>query len=660
MQRFCARRLVSAALACVLALGLSPRAEAYTSADWKLMTAGNDAAEAGDLEKALEYWIPVIPSLKAGGDLVNCGNYARKAARALDQLGRYDEAVAYYDEFIACWRAAGFTDKDMLWEMRRAEQLRPRLEVFVSRPTFGLETANLALHEPAFGALFGGTTALDPALSDDLGAAAETYGKPYGMVMLYASVGEPVRWAYREAKEAGAVLHLAWQPTGGLQTVTEPAVRALAKELADYELPVFLRFGNEMNGAWVAWHDDPELYKQKFRLVARIMREETPNVAMVFAPGYVGDKDYKLYYPGDEWVDWVGISAYHDAYFLGNMNRKQIDEDIFYQGKRSNPLDKFREIYETYSDRKPIMIAETGYNWTIQEAARGRVPYYDESQWAADTARYVYAYLPMVYPRIKAVGHFNNKATGETQQYLMSANPTLLKAVREAIADDWYLSGLDQVPESYWLPIEQATLHGQTRIASYVWLGDRGLGRVEYRLDGRLVASRNQVPYTADIDLSGLTGEHVLTVQAYDRSGRLVTQKEYRFDASGVTVRLDGRVLDFARQPVNESGRILVPFRAIAEALGADVQWNAQTRTAIARKGGTELRLTIDDPVPVLNGRRLEPLSVPARIVDGHTMVPARVFAEAFGMKVDWDGQTRTVLIDSIAPDQPAAGDDTE
>src|SRR5690606_5441824 len=140
------------------------------------------------------------------------------------------------------------------------------------------------------------------------------------------------------------------------------------------------------------------------------------------------------------------------------------------------------------------------------------------------------------------------------------------------------------------------------------------------------------------------------TVKAFDKAGNLVAEREFRFDASTVKVMLDGRVLDFVKQPVNEHGTVLVPFRAITEALGAQVDWDAKTRTAIARKDGTELRLTIDDPVPVLNGKRLDPLQAPARNVDGHTMVPARAIAEAFGMKVGWDGQTRTVLIGSIEP----------
>lgn len=663
------RRVIAILLATVLAVATAPRAQA--SNYWEYLNPGNAAEAAGDLRTAVEYWKKAIPLIeqsaasnpdikKQVSEFNMCGVYAQKVARALDQFGDYDGAIAYFQKEIDCWekadQLAGTNEREdwMRWDRLRMEQIVPRLEVFVSRPTAGVEPRNLGKFEPAFGALIGGTVDHDPAVYDDLDRVAATYGKPYGMVMIYNTVGEyDFINASTKVLEAGLPLQIAWQPTRGLHSVTEPVVRAYAKKLAEYGKPVFLRFANEMNGSWVPWYGDPELYKQKFRLVARIMREEAPNVAMVWAPNYVG-ADYMDYYPGDEWVDWVGVSAYHDAYFLADMRQSDMMNGLYYQGQKANPLDKFKEIYALFADRKPIMIAETGYNYSnnTPEARKQGLPIYDSSEWAAQTARYVYAYLPMVYPRIKMVGHFNNPRTGDRAAYTISQNPTLLKAVREAIADDWYLSSLDDTPETYWLPIEQATLHGKTRLASYVWLGDRGLGRVEYLLDGRVVATRNAIPYVADLDLSGLSGQHVLTVRAYDKSGRLAAERSYAFDASAVKVKLNGRVLDFAKQPVNEKGTVLVPFRSIAEALGAEVQWNPQSRTVIARKGGTELRLTLDDPVPVLNGRRLEPLPVPARTVDGHTMVPARVFAEAFGMKVQWDGLTQTVVIESVQPEQ--------
>ena len=100
--------------------------------------------------------------------------------------------------------------------------------------------------------------------------------------------------------------------------------------------------------------------------------------------------------------------------------------------------------------------------------------------------------------------------------------------------------------------------------------------------------------------------------------------------------------LDVPAQIIND--RTMVPLRAIFEALGATVEWNNETRTVTSEKGDTKISLTIDDTNLYVNGEA-KVLDVPAQIVNDRTMVPARAIAEAYGCKVEWDGETRTVTI---------------
>lgn len=642
------RRFAVLLLTALIALSTVPQVQAQpavTAQEWRLMSAGNEAADAGDLETALANWTQLVPLLKTH-NYDACGNYAQKTARTLDSLGRYQEALPWFETEFFCWGQFPDPAEWVLWDQRRVEQLTPRLQAYVSRPTAGLEKPGLAKFEPAFGALYAGTIDKDPAVFNDLNKATATYGKPYGMVMVYANVGGALPAAtVGQAKRAGLPLNLAWHPVGGLNSVTEAVTLSFAKTLADYGHPILLRFGIEMNDTGNNWHGNPALYIEKFRLVSRIMRQTAPNVAIVWAPNFIGE-DYNLYYPGDEWVDWVGVSAYHDAHFGADVNARQMLNDLYYQGKRANPLDKFKTFYETYSRRKPMMIAETGYNYSNRGGAENGLPFYDESAWAAQTMRYVYTYLPMLFPRIKAVGHFNTPNLSY-YDYVISGNPTVLSAFRDAIAPDWYLSSLDQRPATYWHPMEQATLQGKTHVGAYVWLGDAGVSRVEYLVDGQVKATSRQLPYEADLDLTGLAGQHTITVRAYDKAGRLYTSRDYTFDASPIRVRLNGRYVDFDQPPITENGRTLVPMRAIMEALGITVNWEASSNTAVATKGNTTLRLQIDNPVPVRNGQRLPALDVPARMVGGRTLVPGRAVAESFEMDVQWDNETRTVIITS-------------
>jgi hypothetical protein len=110
-------------------------------------------------------------------------------------------------------------------------------------------------------------------------------------------------------------------------------------------------------------------------------------------------------------------------------------------------------------------------------------------------------------------------------------------------------------------------------------------------------------------------------------------------------VNVDGKELTFDVPPTIENGHVLVPVRAIFEALGAQVTWGGSLVTAT--KGSTSIKLEIGghafiNDVPVT-------LDVPAKIVNGRMLVPLRFVSEALGAKVDWDGSTQTVTIISTS-----------
>jgi len=113
--------------------------------------------------------------------------------------------------------------------------------------------------------------------------------------------------------------------------------------------------------------------------------------------------------------------------------------------------------------------------------------------------------------------------------------------------------------------------------------------------------------------------------------------------ANPPTVIVNGSSLAFDVSPTIENGRTLVPLRTIFEALGATVQWDDITNTVTAAKSGTEIKLTIGGQASK-NGQTVN-LDVPAKVIDGRTMVPLRFVGEAMGCQVSWDGDTQTISI---------------
>ncbi|MGE5701903.1 MAG: stalk domain-containing protein [Clostridia bacterium] len=115
-------------------------------------------------------------------------------------------------------------------------------------------------------------------------------------------------------------------------------------------------------------------------------------------------------------------------------------------------------------------------------------------------------------------------------------------------------------------------------------------------------------------------------------------------DSTAVKVILNGKPLSFPVPPVIKNGTTLVPLREIFEALGASVTWNAETRTVSASKANTTIRLVIGSKTAT-KGKQNIALSQPAQIMNGKTFVPLRFVSEALGAQVKFDAATKTITI---------------
>lgn len=114
--------------------------------------------------------------------------------------------------------------------------------------------------------------------------------------------------------------------------------------------------------------------------------------------------------------------------------------------------------------------------------------------------------------------------------------------------------------------------------------------------------------------------------------------------AKNITVTIDGNPVSFDVPPASISGRTMVPFRKIFEALGAEVGWDADTKTVTGKKAGIEIILKVGSKEALVNGEAKE-LDVAVTTIGGRTMVPVRFISSYLGCNVQWDENTRTVII---------------
>ncbi len=100
-------------------------------------------------------------------------------------------------------------------------------------------------------------------------------------------------------------------------------------------------------------------------------------------------------------------------------------------------------------------------------------------------------------------------------------------------------------------------------------------------------------------------------------------------------------------QPIIVEGRTLIPVRGLFEDLGYSVSWNQSTLTAIVKSESREVQIPIGQQYMLVNGKKVS-VSVPAQIINSRTMIPVRAVSEALELKVEWDNNSRSVIVYAI------------
>ena len=139
-------------------------------------------------------------------------------------------------------------------------------------------------------------------------------------------------------------------------------------------------------------------------------------------------------------------------------------------------------------------------------------------------------------------------------------------------------------------------------------------------------------------------GETVRVIQIdLTYNGRTVQYREQE-----VSVIVDGKRLENLDMPaVIIDDRTLVPLRAIFESMGASVSWDGDTQKITADfDNGDNIVMFINNKAGVANGNAFN-MDVAPMIINDRTMVPVRAVAEAVGADVGWDNSTRTVTVNS-------------
>jgi len=216
----------------------------------------------------------------------------------------------------------------------------------------------------------------------------------------------------------------------------------------DFRTPILAEYGTEINGEWFPWNgvwhgggeldgygdptqaDGPERFRDAYRHIIQICRDEgADNIIWVFHAnnGDWPQEDWNAlenYYPGDDWIDWIGVSVYG----------AQTPLDDYWDDFTDGMDIVYACLYALTSD-KPIVLLEFGVTKNS--------PLGDQADWARAALRSI---VSLRWPRLIGFSWWNEQWQNDDDpahdtSMRMQDNPALRDAFVEFVGENPLILG---------------------------------------------------------------------------------------------------------------------------------------------------------------------------------------------------------------------------
>lgn len=222
----------------------------------------------------------------------------------------------------------------------------------------------------------------------------------------------------------GQIPLITWESWGGHSDPTEFPLEAIAAgtydgKIADFlgeitricgDSPAIVRFNHELEMrpsygmAWYPWQGQPEAYIDAWRRIVTISHAMNPNIKWLWSPNRADEYTVE-YYPGDAYVDYVGLTLNHPPDYVPYA--PSFEE--FY-----GPNKKFLEAYG-----KPVLIGEMAFDYPDEKV---------KAKWIQEAFRYM-----SDDPNIVAFVWFNQQF--DHLDYTITSTPAVRQAFSESLKD---------------------------------------------------------------------------------------------------------------------------------------------------------------------------------------------------------------------------------
>ncbi len=255
-------------------------------------------------------------------------------------------------------------------------------------------------------------------------------GKNLAVILWYVHWSDPFPTAEADQVEAnGSIPLITWEPwltaeAGTLEAIAagsyESYVTQFLTAAKNWGKPLFLRFAHEMNGNWYPWdgaHNGGAAgaakYKAAWQYIYSVRQAVgADNVKLVWCPNNTNVpaeswNSPEAYYPGDQYVDWIGMDGYNWGY-----SAWQTFDQVF------------GAIYATLTGMtaKPLMLGELA-----AATAEG-----SKAAWLTDA----FSRIKNNYPRVKVFNWFN---INKERDWRIESSADAQAAFKTALQESYFL-----------------------------------------------------------------------------------------------------------------------------------------------------------------------------------------------------------------------------
>ena len=253
---------------------------------------------------------------------------------------------------------------------------------------------------------------VEKAMSEKVPDIEEKLDYKFDIILVYNHLGNPLQVEeMKKIHEENRIIELTVQTCVNNNTrlfgytpifdildgKKDKQIRTLAKEIKEFGNPVLFRLNNEMNTDWTSYSgiialSDSTIYKDVWKYIYNIFEEENvANCIWIYNPN---DNNYPpsiwnnflCYYPGNEYVQMLGITGYNTGTYYEKQNAERFRE--------------FKEIYDDINGKYKDIFSK--FPWIITQFASSSIGG-DKAKWIENMFKNIEN-----YPNIKAAVWFSN------------------------------------------------------------------------------------------------------------------------------------------------------------------------------------------------------------------------------------------------------------